>query len=136
MLRLQHGEVRCLVRQLLEDMIFSRRNTGKQSLEIRIITMCDRLDPCDRLLDRAGIGHHLVTGNLKNWERWDRLHEIKTRALTIGAKYDEMDPDDMVKMAKMMPNATNFLCPNGSHLRIWDDQQAYFRGLIPFLKSF
>jgi proline iminopeptidase len=82
-----------------------------------------------------GKSEFLVTGNLKNWERWDRLHEIKTRALTIGAKYDEMDPDDMVKMAKMMPNATCFICPNGSHLCMWDDQQAYFRGLIPFLKS-
>jgi proline iminopeptidase len=28
----------------------------------------------------------LVTGNLKDWERWDRLHEIHTRELTIGAK--------------------------------------------------
>jgi hypothetical protein len=29
-----------------------------------------------------GKSEFLVTGNLKNWERWDRLHEIKTRALT------------------------------------------------------
>lgn len=82
-----------------------------------------------------GKSEFLVTGNLKNWERWDRLHEIKTRTLTIGSKYDEMDPDDMVKIAKMMPNATSFVCPNGSHLCMWDDQQAYFRGLLPFLKS-
>ena len=32
------------------------------------------------------------------------LHEIKTRAMTIGGKYDEMEPDDIVKMAKMMPS--------------------------------
>jgi proline iminopeptidase len=76
-----------------------------------------------------------VTGNLKDWERWDRLHEIKVRALTIGATYDEMDPEDMKKMAKLMPNAINLTCINGSHLCMWDDQQAYFRGLIPFLKS-
>jgi proline iminopeptidase len=82
-----------------------------------------------------GKSEFLVTGNLKNWERWERLHEIKTRALTIGAHYDEMDPDDMVKMAKMMPNATSFICHDGSHLCMWDDQQAYFRGLISFLKS-
>ena len=82
-----------------------------------------------------GKSEFLVTGNLKNWERWDRLHEIKTRALTIGAKYDEMDPGDMVKMAKTMPNATSFICPNGSHLCMWDDQQEYFGALVPFLKS-
>ena len=76
-----------------------------------------------------------VTGNLKNWERWDRLHEIGVRTLTMGARYDEMDPDDIVKMAKMMPNATSAICPNGSHLALWDDQAVYFRHLLAFLSS-
>jgi proline iminopeptidase len=31
-----------------------------------------------------------VTGNLKDWERWDRLKEIKVKALTIGSNHDEM----------------------------------------------
>jgi proline iminopeptidase len=74
-----------------------------------------------------------VTGNLKDWERWDRLHEIKVKALTIGSTYDEMDPDDMRKMAKLMPNATCAICPNGSHLDLWDDQAVYFQHLLDFL---
>lgn len=82
-----------------------------------------------------GKSEFLVTGNLKNWERWDRLHEIKTRALTIGAKYDEMDPEDMRKMARIMPNATSLVCPQGSHLCMWDDQAFYFDNLNKFLKS-
>ena len=76
-----------------------------------------------------------VTGNLKDWERWDRLHEIRVRTLTMGATYDEMDPTDMIKMAKMMPNATSAICPNGSHLALWDDQAVYFKQLLGFLKS-
>jgi len=76
-----------------------------------------------------------VTGNLKGWERWDRLHEIRVKTLTMGAMYDEMDPDDMVKMAKMMPNATSAICPNGSHLALWDDQAVYFEHLLRFLRS-
>ena len=76
-----------------------------------------------------------VVGNLKNWERWDRLHEIRVKALTMGAAYDQMDPADMVKMAKMMPNATSAICPNGSHLALWDDQAVYFRHLLEFLRS-
>jgi proline iminopeptidase len=76
-----------------------------------------------------------VTGNLKDWERWDRLHEIKVKALTIGSTYDEMDPDDMRKMAKLMPNATCAICPNGSHLDLWDDQAVYFEHLLAFLRS-
>src|SRR5579863_1417522 len=82
-----------------------------------------------------GKSEFLVTGNLKDWERWDRLHEIKTRALTIGAKYDEMDPDDMKKMATLMPNASSFICQQGGHLCMWDDQAFYFENLLKFLHS-
>jgi len=82
-----------------------------------------------------GKSEFLVTGNLKDWERWDRLHEIKVRALTIGAKYDEMDPADMVRMATLMPNAKSFVCPNGAHMCMWDDQAWYFGHLIPWLKG-
>jgi proline iminopeptidase len=82
-----------------------------------------------------GKSEFLVTGNLKDWERWDRLHEIKVRTLTIGARYDEMDPEDMRRMARMMPNARSVICPNGSHLTLWDDQAIYFRHLLAFLHS-
>jgi proline iminopeptidase len=82
-----------------------------------------------------GKSEFLVTGNLKNWERWDRLHEIKTKTLTIGAQYDEMDPEDMKKMAGLMPNAGYAFCPNGSHLCMWDDQEAYFKHLLKFLRE-
>lgn len=76
-----------------------------------------------------------VTGNLKDWERWDRLHEITVKTLTMGARYDEMDPEDMKKMATMMPNAHSAICENGSHMSFWDDQQAYFKHLLGFLKA-
>ncbi|HSZ07939.1 MAG TPA: proline iminopeptidase-family hydrolase [Steroidobacteraceae bacterium] len=82
-----------------------------------------------------GKSEFLVTGNLKNWERWDRLHEIKVKALTIGARYDEMDPEDMKKMASLMPNGSYAYCPNGSHLCMWDDQETYFKHLIGFLRA-
>jgi len=82
-----------------------------------------------------GKSEFLVTGNLKDWERFDRLHEIKVKALTIGAEHDEMDPADMKKMATLMPNASYAYCPNGSHLDMWDDQEVYFKQLIGFLKT-
>jgi proline iminopeptidase len=82
-----------------------------------------------------GKSEFLVTGNLKDWERWDRLHEIKVKALTIGARYDEMDPEDMSKMAKLMGNGSYAYCPNGSHLAMWDDQAVYFDQLLKFLLS-
>ena len=82
-----------------------------------------------------GKSEFLVTGNLKDWERWDRLHEIKVKALNIGARYDEMDPEDMSKMAKLMGNGSYAYCPNGSHLAMWDDQAVYFDHFLNFLRS-
>jgi proline iminopeptidase len=76
-----------------------------------------------------------VTGNLCGWDRWDRLREIRVKTLTIGAEHDEMAPADMQKMARMMPNATSAICPNGSHLCMWDDQTVYFNHLLKFLRS-
>ena len=82
-----------------------------------------------------GKSEFVVTGKFKDWERWDRLHEIKVKTLTIGAGYDTMDPEDMKKMAAMMPNATAAICPNGSHLAMWDDQAIYFEHLLGFLRT-
>ena len=82
-----------------------------------------------------GKSEFLVTGNLKGWERWDRLHEIRVKTLTIGARHDEMDPEDMKKMATLMPNASSVVCPKGSHLCMWDDQSFYFENLLRFLRS-
>lgn len=82
-----------------------------------------------------GKSEFLVTGTLRSWERWDQLPNIKTKTLTIGAQYDEMDPEDMRKMATLMPNASNAFCPNGSHMCMWDDQAVYFKQLLDFLKS-
>ncbi len=110
--------------------------------------MLCRIRPWPNSVDRAfahsnqtiyvqmqGKSEFLVTGNLKDWERWDRLHEIKVKALTIGARYDEMDPEDMKKMATLMPNASSVICPNGSHLCMWNDQAFYFKHLLDFLRS-
>jgi proline iminopeptidase len=82
-----------------------------------------------------GKSEFLVTGNLKDWERWDRLHEIKVKSLSIGAHYDEMDPEDMKRIASLMSNGSYAFCPNGSHLCMWDDQRVYFKNLLEFLRT-
>jgi proline iminopeptidase len=82
-----------------------------------------------------GKSEFVVTGTFKDWERWDSLHEIKVKTLTLGAENDTMDPDDIRRMATQMPNATSAICPNGSHLAMWDDQAIYFDHLLKFLRS-
>jgi proline iminopeptidase len=41
----------------------------------------------------------------------------------------------MRRIAALMPHARAAICPNGSHMCMWDDQAAYFDALVPFLKS-
>ncbi|MCJ1453062.1 hypothetical protein MMC28_003407 [Mycoblastus sanguinarius] len=82
-----------------------------------------------------GHSEFVVTGNLLGWDSWNRLSQIKVKALMLGAENDEMDPEDMKKMAEIMPNATAAICPEGSHLAFWDAQEAYFDHLLEFLHS-
>jgi proline iminopeptidase len=76
-----------------------------------------------------------ITGNFKDWDRWADLPKIKTKTLVMGARYDEMDPDQIRREGKLIPNSQTWISERGSHLCMWDDQQAYFDTLIPFLKG-
>jgi proline iminopeptidase len=82
-----------------------------------------------------GKSEFVVTGTFKDWERWDDLHKITVKTLTLGAENDTMDPEDIRKMARLMPNATSAICPEGSHLAMWDDQAVYFEHLLGFLRT-
>jgi len=74
-----------------------------------------------------------ASGRLLNWDRSKDLHRITVPTLVIGAQYDTMDPKYMAGMAKKLPHGQFLLCPKGSHLAMYDDQQTYFNGLIGFL---
>ncbi|MBB5060579.1 proline iminopeptidase [Granulicella aggregans] len=101
-------------------------------------------DPVSRSLD--GWNQHVynaiqgrnefeVTGTMKGWDRLADLHKIKVHSLTIGARYDEMDPEDMRKMATLMPRGQSWISETGSHFAMYDDQQNYFNAVLKFLKA-
>lgn len=76
-----------------------------------------------------------ASGTLERWDRTADLAKITVPTLVIGARYDTMDPAFMEKMAKQLPKGRYLYLPNGSHLSMYDDQQAYFEGLIRFVKD-
>ena len=82
-----------------------------------------------------GPNEFVVTGTFKNWDRTPDLKNIKTKALVMGARYDEMDPNEMRRIAAAMPNARAVISDRGSHMCMYDDQEWYFRELISFLKQ-
>lgn len=76
-----------------------------------------------------------ISGKLEKWDRTADLKTITVPTLVIGATHDTMDPEHMKWMAGEVTNGRFLLCPNGSHLSMWDDQEHYFPGLISFLKD-
>jgi proline iminopeptidase len=86
-------------------------------------------------IQMQGVDEFHVTGNIKHWEMWDSLHNITVPTLVIGGMNDEMNPDDMKREGKLIPNSRTYLCPNGSHMSMYDDQQHYFTSLVGFLKD-
>ncbi|MDN3588662.1 proline iminopeptidase-family hydrolase [Pedobacter aquatilis] len=86
-------------------------------------------------LQMQGIDEFHVTGNLLNWDFWDKMPRIKVPTLVLGGVYDEMDPESMKREAQLIPNSRLYLCPEGSHMSMYDDQSNYFNSLVGFLKD-
>ena len=107
-----------------------------------------RLDPWPEPLERAfrhansqiynimqGPNEFVITGNFKHWDRWNDLHKITAPTLVLGARYDEMNPEDLKRQAELMPAARFALCESGSHCAMYDDQAAYFGHLMAFVRD-
>jgi proline iminopeptidase len=82
-----------------------------------------------------GPNEFVITGNFKDWDRWADLPKIKVPTLVIGARHDEMNPEDIKREGRLLPRSRVAICENGSHLAMWDDQQAYFGYLLEFLRD-
>lgn len=74
-----------------------------------------------------------ASGILVDWDRTEDLKNITVPTLVIGARYDTMDPKYMEMMSKKLPHGDYLYLPNGSHCAYYDDQDAYFAGLLEFL---
>ena len=99
-------------------------------------------DPVDRAFDHINPKVYIpmqgpselgASGKLLHWDRSGDLGKIKVPALTIGGRYDTMDPKHMESMARALPRGRYLDCPDGSHMAMYDDQARYFAGLTAFL---
>ena len=76
-----------------------------------------------------------LSGKLEKWDIKNQLSKITVPTLSIGAKYDTMDPKHMEWISTQVQNGTYLYCDKGSHMSMYDDQQTYMKGLIKFLKA-
>ncbi len=70
---------------------------------------------------------------LVTWDRTEDLSRITVPTLVLGGRYDTMDPEFLVDMAKRIPHGQSYICEQGSHMAMYDDQVAYFQALTSFL---
>ena len=99
----------------------AKRGTGKTNQQIYVIMQ--------------GPSEFGISGRLEKWDRKNDLKNISVPTLVIGATHDTMDPKHMAWMAGQFPKGNFLLCPNGSHMSMYDDQETYMTGLIKFLKQ-
>jgi len=76
-----------------------------------------------------------LTGRLEKWDRKADLGAITVPTLVIGATHDTMDPEHMRWVSTQVKHGSFLLCPEGSHMAMWDDQRSYAAGLVRFLKQ-
>ena len=76
-----------------------------------------------------------ASGLLEKWDRKADLPKLAMPTLIIAGKYDTMDPEHMRWVSTQVQHGSFLLCPNGSHLAMWDDQQTYVHGLETFLEA-
>lgn len=79
-----------------------------------------------------GPNEFVITGNFKDWDRWNDLPKIKVPTLIIAGKYGTMNPDDIRRMGQLIPNS-RVVITEGSHLQLYDAQEQYFRELTRFI---
>lgn len=82
-----------------------------------------------------GPNEFVVTGNFKDWNRWDDLHSITVPTLLSVGRFDTMRVADIERMGSLIPHARVAICEQGSHCAMYDDQETYFRDLIQFIKD-
>lgn len=108
------------------------------------IPVADWADPVNRGLGKTnqqiyvimqGPSEFGISGRLAKWDRKNDLKNIKVPTLTIGGTHDTMDPKHMEWMSQKVQKGSFLLCPNGSHLSMYDDQQTYMNGVIKFVKG-
>jgi proline-specific peptidase len=74
-------------------------------------------------------------GNLSDWDRVDRLHEIRVPTLiTVGA-HDELTPACSEQIHERIPGSQLVVFANGSHMTFWEETERYLQVVDEFLRS-
>lgn len=82
-----------------------------------------------------GPSEFIATGTLKNYDRTDKLGEIKLPTLFIAGQYDECTPATAKYYQSLIPGAELVIIENAAHLTMHDEPDANNNAIREFLSK-
>jgi proline iminopeptidase len=73
-------------------------------------------------------------GNLSDWNRVDRLHEILVPTLITVGRHDELTPACSEQIQQEIPHSELVVFEEGSHMTFWEEQERYLDVVDGFLR--
>lgn len=83
----------------------------------------------------CGMSEFTITGNLKDYDRTDRLHEIKVPTLFITGEFDEARPETVEHFHSLVPNSKFVIIKNSAHMTMQDNPEQDIKEIRDFLKE-
>lgn len=75
----------------------------------------------------------VITGNLKDWDRTERLGELLLPILVTAGRYDEATPGCAATLQKHLPNAQLAIFEKSAHMPHLEEPDAYIECIQAFL---
>ena len=82
-----------------------------------------------------GPSEFYCSGNLLNYDRIDRLKEVKIPVLLLIGEYDEVRPETMKRIQQLFPNAQLEIINDAAHLTMVDQPEEFNRIIRKFINS-
>lgn len=82
-----------------------------------------------------GPNEFMVIGNLKDWDRTDRLHELGVPTLITVGRYDELTPACSRTLLDGIPNSKMVIFEESAHLAHLEEPERYLRVVEDFLEE-
>ncbi|MGD2035148.1 MAG: alpha/beta fold hydrolase, partial [Bacteroidales bacterium] len=76
-----------------------------------------------------------ATGTLKNFDRIDRLHELKLPVLFIAGEYDEVRAETLFQYQELVENSKSVIIKGSGHAITADRPEEYIKVLNEFLEE-
>ena len=80
-----------------------------------------------------GPNEFMVIGNLKDWDRTNRLSEISAPTLITVGRYDELTPACAETLHQGIPNSQMIIFEESAHLAHLEETEKYLRVVADFL---